>query len=307
MGKYTETTKKKRPTALDVALSYLPDEICVQIKEHLRLRRTSERSVNEIRLRTYGPLSLVVCGDNVSLGISLGRETMAEVFKRVCGGALYAHRDDICRGFVTLDCGVRVGVSGYARYEGGALMGITDLSALVFRLPTGECSFANELYREWLLGDGGMLICSRAGEGKTTAIRSLARLIGSGERPRRVVVVDERCEFDPEEYTHSHVDILRGYRRATGVDIALRTMSAEVLIVDEISTSEDSSAMLSALGAGANVIATTHAASLESAMMRACIRDLVEGGLFGRACVIERVGARFSFSMEKICRDILKI
>ena len=307
MGKYTEVTEKKRRTSFDVALSCLPAGICEEIKEYLRSRRTSERSVSEIRLRAYGPLSLVVRGDNVALGISLGREAMAEVFKKVCGGAVYAHRDDICRGFVTLGGGVRVGVSGHARYEGGVMMGVGDVGSLVFRLPTGECSFRDELYREWLLNDGGMLICSRAGEGKTTAIRSLAGLIGSGERPKRVVVVDERCEFDPEEYSRSHVDILRGYRRATGVDIAVRTMSAEVLIVDEISTSEDSLAMLSALGAGVDVIATTHAVSLESALMRECVRELVKEGLFGSVCVIERVGARFSFSVEKIDRDLLRI
>ena len=307
MGEYTGVTERKRRTAFDIAISFLPDEIREKIKEYISSRRTSERSVGEIRLRAAGPSSLVVMGENVSLGISLGREALAEVFKRVCGGAIYAHRDDVCRGFITLEGGVRVGVSGHARYEGGVMMGVTDVSSLVFRLPTGKCSFADELYREWLLGDGGMLICSRAGEGKTTAIRSLAGLIGSGERPRRVVVVDERCEFDPEEYSHSHVDILRGYRRATGVDIAVRTMSAEVLIVDEISTSEDSYAMLSALGAGVDVIATTHAVSLESAFARECVRGLIKEGLFGRICVIKRAGTRFCFSVREINRNLFEI
>jgi stage III sporulation protein AA len=120
-------------------------------------------------------------------------------------------------------------------------------------------------------------------------------------------VVDERCEFDPEEYSHSHVDILRGYRRATGVDIAVRTMSAEVLIVDEISTAEDSSAMLSALGAGVDVIATTHAVSLESALKRECVRGLIKEGLFGRICVIERAGALFRFSVREIDHELLEI
>ncbi|MBQ7343459.1 MAG: Flp pilus assembly complex ATPase component TadA [Clostridia bacterium] len=307
MEKRREMADMQKKKGLNVVFSYLPREISEQMTLYLERRRTSEGDVSEIRLRAHGPVSLVVRGENISLGISAGAEAMSETFKRVCGGAIYAHRDDVCRGFVTLEGGVRVGVSGHARYEGGALMGVSDVGSLVFRIPTGECSFARELYREWLLREGGMLICSRAGEGKTTAIRSLARLIGSGERPRRVVVVDERCEFEPRDYSRSHVDILRGYRRATGVDIAVRTMSAEVLIVDEISSPEDSAAMLSALGAGADVIATAHADSLRSALMRGYVRELVEGGLFGSVCVIERIGGRFSFSVEQIEENCLKI
>ena len=149
-----------------------------------------------------------------------------------------------------------------------------------------------------------MLICSRAGEGKTTAIRALARLIGSGERPRRVVAVDERCEFDVSYYSDSHVDILRGYRRALGVDIAIRTMSAEVVMVDEISSHDDARAMLSSLGAGVTVIATAHASSLGDALKRDYIRELVDGGLFSSICVIERCGDKFTYRLEKIDREM---
>ena len=147
-----------------------------------------------------------------------------------------------------------------------------------------------------------MLICSPAGQGKTTAIRSLARLIGSGREAKRVVAVDERCEFDSSEYCDAHVDILRGYRRAVGVDIAIRTMSAEVLIVDEISSSEDAKAMMSALGAGVTVIATAHADSLIGAAKRAYIRELILGGLFDSVCII-RGGAEFSYQLTRIGSD----
>jgi stage III sporulation protein SpoIIIAA len=64
--------------------------------------------------------------------------------------------------------------------------------------------------------------------------------------------------------------------------------------------------MMSALGAGVDVIATAHAESLESALMRDFVRELVDGGLFGRICVIKRVGGSFSFSVEQIDRKRIK-
>lgn len=295
----TSITNKRPLTAMMKVLSYLPGDTAERIRDFLTKTGTSEREIGEIRLRSNGPLSLVVRGENVSLGFSVGREEVERTFERVCDGAVFKHRDDVSRGFVSIDGGIRVGVGGHARYEGGAEIGVDSVSTLVFRIPSGRCSFARELYRDWLKLSGGMLIASRAGEGKTTAIRALAGLIGSGRRARRVVVVDERCEFI-DEYTGAQVDILRGYRRDAGVEIAIRTLSAEVLIVDEISSARDSAALLGALGAGVNVIATVHAHSLEDALKRGYVRELIFGGLFRGLCRIQRTGADFSYTIFDI-------
>ena len=293
----------KATRKFETAIACLTDSVRRAVLEHIERVGIGECEVNEIRLRAPGVCALSVRGENIPLGVTVDQAQLREIMRRVTGGALFAHRDDMCRGFVSLPLGVRVGVVGHARYEGGAPLGITDISSLVFRIPSGECSFADSLYADWLAVGGGMLICSPAGEGKTTAIRSLARLIGSGERPLRVAVVDERCELDPSEYEEAHVDILRGYRRALGVDIAVRTLSAEVLIVDEISGECDADAMLAALGAGVTVIATAHATGLCDAVKRGYIARLVAGGLFESVCVISRSGARFSYRLERISDD----
>ena len=292
--------KTAESTAYREALSYLGDSVRGMVEKYVSSSGTSEADVNEIRLRRDGVTSLLVSGRNIPIGKGLGDGTVKEIFKRVSGGAVFAHREDVCRGFITVGRGIRVGVCGRARYEGGRMVGVSDISTLVFRLPSSECSFATRLYRRWHAVGGGLLICSGAGEGKTTAIRSLAHLIGSGSDARRVVVVDERLEFDPTAYRDAEVDVLRGYRRSLGVDIAIRTMSAEVLIVDEISSLEDADAMLSALGAGVTVIATTHARSMVDAMKRGYVKRLVAGGLFESVCIIKREGELYDFNLENI-------
>lgn len=144
----------------------------------------------------------------------------------------------------------------------------------------------------------GMLICSRAGVGKTTAIRYLAGKIGGGENPLRVAVVDERCEFNLNSYSGAMVDILRGYRRAVGVDIAIRAISSEVLIVDEIGTREDSDALLGAIGAGVVVIATAHGDDIESVKGREYIKRLCDAGLFDTYVAINRINGQLSLSIS---------
>ena len=285
----------------DDVLAFIPSNVREEINEYIHRTHTPRRRVNEIRLRSYGVCSLVVSGKNVPLGSRVSKDGIRETFKRICGGAVFLHRDDMCRGFITLDGGIRVGVCAEARYDRDLVVGIGEVSSLAFRIPSSECSFGNELYARWrAFGSGGMLICSAAGEGKTSALRTLARLIGSGESPLRVVVVDERCEFDIDSYSSAHVDILRGYRRDLGIDIAIRTLGAEVLIVDEISSGDDARAMLASVGAGVTVIATAHARCFSDLMRRDYVKELILSGLFDTVSTITRKNGRFSFSIDSV-------
>lgn len=283
---------------------YLPLALTAEI-ERLCHGRVGMSSLNEIRLRSTGSSSLVLSGRNVALKSKISADELYSIFKRLCDLAVFAHKDDVCRGFVSYDGGMRVGVVGTARYDKDNIVGISDVSALVFRFPSNECSFAPRLYREWHAnGCGGMLICSPAGGGKTTVIRAIAHEIGiRGEK--RVVVVDERCEFDPSAYGECSVDILRGYKRTSGIDIAIRTLSAEVIIVDEIGTDKDAEALMQALGSGASVIATAHGRDAIDASRRNYIRKLIEYGAFDTCVSITRCADEFSYKSYDT-REILE-
>ena len=119
----------------DNVVALLPRHVSEEISEYLESAHIPPRGVNEIRLRSFGVCSLVVYGNNVPLRSRVTKEMMREVFKRICGGAAFLHRDDMCRGFISLDGGVRVGVCAEARYERDSVVGIGEVSSLVFRIP----------------------------------------------------------------------------------------------------------------------------------------------------------------------------
>ncbi len=128
------------------------------------------RRISEIRIRRRGRSSIVAFGRSIPLSFS-GEKYIDNIFMSVCRGTPYAYRDSILKGFVPLFDGVRVGVAGRARYEGDRLVGITDVSSLVFRIPAEKCDFASEIYEIWRRSRGGLLIFSAPGGGKTTALR----------------------------------------------------------------------------------------------------------------------------------------
>ena len=253
---------------------------------------------SEIRLRANGLCWAVVSGRNLPLLYRIDGEEMEWLVRKLCGGSVHAHTETASKGFISIGGGIRVGVGGEARYEDGKLVGIGEPSSLCFRIPTGKCEFAEDVYSCYM--EKGMpctLIISPPAEGKTTLLRALGGLIGTDRNPRRVVIVDERREFIKEDYREGLVDILSGYRRDEGIEIALRTMSPEVIIVDELGSVRDAEALLNAYGAGVSVIASCHGRSIDELRCRPGLSSLLEIGAFGLFIRLHTSQGRFGYTV----------
>ena len=280
-------------------LSVIPDAIAREIECLCKTKGVSIDSVNEIRLRAIGCSGVVVNGANFTLKTRIDQPIVQTVFKRICDMAIYAHRDDIANGFVSMAGGCRVGVCGHAKYDGGKLVGVNSVTALNFRIPGNKCDFADELFGYWRgRGFCGILICSPAGVGKTSAIRAM--IAKAGKLSKRVVAVDERCELDPYAYSDCTVDILRGYKRALGIEIAIRTMSCEILFVDEIGNAADSEALALAVGAGVPVVATAHGDDIKKVILKPEIKRLFDKGLFDAYAVISNRNGKRTVSCGEL-------
>lgn len=258
----------------------LPNKQFSEIFRICESRKKDGSEISEIRLRANGRSSFILSGERIYFSSSPTGQELKRTLSNMCEGAMYAYRDSIKEGYITLEGGVRVGICGQARYEGSSFVGVSNVNSLVFRIPTGESSFTEMLCGLWLKTSRGMLIYSPPGVGKTTAVRSLVRAIGSGSAPLQVAVIDERCEFLAEDYLHASVDIFRGYRRAEGINIALRSMSPDVIAVDEIGRISEAEAMMESLNSGVRIIATAHAGSFAELRRKVNMKPFFDGEIF---------------------------
>ena len=121
------------------------------------------------------------------------------------------------------------------------------------------------------------------------------RLLSAGEgdrRPLRVALVDERgelaavCRGQPQLEVGPATDILDGCPKALAVPMLLRAMNPQVIALDEIALPEDATAVQSAAGCGASILATVHAATVDDLRQRPVMVQLLESGVFARAVVI---------------------
>ena len=204
----------------------------------------------EIRLRVGRPLFLTYDGGECFLRQKdtepylVTREDLKETLEYVSGYSLYAYEDEIRQGFLSVQGGHRVGVTGKVILDGNRIRGMKYISCINVRLAHEIQGCAEEVLpyiqtREQIMHT---LIVSPPRCGKTTLLRDIIRQMSNGWgniSGVTVGVVDERSELAgcyqgiPQNDLGMRTDILDGCPKAEGMQMLIRSMSPVVLPITE--------------------------------------------------------------------------
>ncbi len=247
----------------------------------------------EIRLRVGRPLFLTYDGGECFLRnrgeepYVVTQEDLKETLEYVTGYSLYAYEEEIRQGFISVQGGHRVGVTGKVILDGGKIRGMKYISCINVRLAHEIQGCAEEVMpyiqtKDWV---AHTLIISPPRCGKTTLLRDIIRQISNGREgiPGQTVgVVDERCELAgcyqgvPQNDVGMRTDVLDGCPKAEGMQMLIRSMSPSVVAVDELGREEDFRAVEAVIHCGCKLIATAHGNSLEDVLAQPFFQKLVE-------------------------------
>lgn len=257
-------------------LPLLPPPIAAAVEEAIK---RAQGTPSELHLRAGNLSSLTVRAsmgeENLLLPFCLSDAEMREILSHVCQGSIYAFEESIREGFVSLPSGVRVGVAGRAAHRDGKILSLSHVRSLCFRIPHAVPFAANGILSLFRRKRRGILAFGAPGAGKTTLLRELAREISRGENALRCAVIDTRGEFFGFE-RECLIDLLSGYPKALGAQIAVRTLSPELLIMDELGK-EDIEALLSLSSLGVPVVASVHGTSADEVKGSAALPLLTRG------------------------------
>lgn len=270
------------------ALSALPAEILKQINE-IRIRK------NLPLILVFGKSCIFITGKGKLLNhfseqcYTVEDEEFDLIFRRLSNYSVHSVLDNLTKGFIMADGGNRIGVTSTAVVKEKGITAVKEINSLNIRISNEikDCSrqILNMLY---VNNFPSIIVASSPSGGKTTFLRDFTRLLSGGfnNRYRKITVVDERNEIAYKDANGINADIgintdvLTGYPKSLGIEMAIRTLSPEMIVCDEISSSDEIEAMEDGFLSGVKFAVSVHASSRKEIIEKKIIRMLIEKNEF---------------------------
>ncbi|WP_207634167.1 stage III sporulation protein AA [Halalkalibacter urbisdiaboli] len=302
-------------------LPVLPDRIQYLLRE---LPSPVSEGIEEIRLRVGRPLEVIAAGkphypQHADGYYVVKPEDGQFILNQLSQYSLYAFEEELRRGFITIQGGHRVGLAGKVVLDKGQVKTLRDISSYNIRIARQTIGVAEKILSQLYEGRWfNTLFVGPPQSGKTTLLRDVARVISEGVpkrgiSPLKVGIVDERSEIAasikgvPQHQLGKRVDVLDGCPKAEGMMMLIRSMSPDVLVVDEIGREEDCLAVQEAIHAGVIVVTTAHGYSFEDITNRPALRSLFEMHAFERCVELTRSGRPGVVKRIRHLKNVVKI
>lgn len=297
-----QTVAEKKESILHIFPEHLRGKfsICLQYAD----------SLQEIRLRAGLPVILIIRGKEFFLqregGLSenpgnayrvTGQE-VTEILNHTCNYSLYAFEDEIRQGFITVAGGHRIGLAGQAVLENEKSMRyLKHVHSLNIRVSHQIRGVSGKIL-PFLYRDGRLmntLLLSPPGCGKTTMLRDLIRCISDGNtfgKGCTVSVIDERSEIAgsyqgiAQNDVGMRTDVMDACPKLLGMMMVIRSMTPNVLAVDELGSSEELELLRQAMASGCRILATLHAENLADMQGKDFMERAVKKHFFQRYVVL---------------------
>ncbi|MCI9428236.1 MAG: stage III sporulation protein AA [Eubacterium sp.] len=272
-----------------------------------------ETGIEEIRVRIGRPLEIRFRAKSFFLEEPVTAADIEEMLTFISRYSIYAYEDEIRQGYLTIEGGSRIGFAGQVRLLHGQVDRMTNIRFLNIRIANEQKGCAKQLL-PWLFADGeflNTLLVSKPGIGKTTLLRDCIRLLSdgyAGREGRKICVIDERSEIAachlgiPQNDVGIRTDVLDGGPKTEGMRMALRSMSPEIIAVDELGGIEDAKAVREMALSGCKILGTIHGDAIDRVTKTEGVAQMYRQKLFQRYILLKREtdGKRAYFVFDEV-------
>lgn len=284
----------------------------LHMRDKLRQADVDQQTLEEIRVRAGQPLMFLYDDREYFFDEAQGRlgveqkrayrmqtADLEEMVSFLCSYSIYAYEEQLRMGYLTLRGGHRVGVAGEVALQQGRIVRLQHIYFLNIRIAHEKKGCAQPLVNAVRDANGiyNTLILSPPGVGKTTYLRDAIRILSEGDAGHagmKVGVVDERSELGagylgiPQNDLGPRTDVLEGAGKSEGIYMLLRSMSPQVIAVDELGAKDDFEAVTRAFHSGCRLIGTLHGETIDSLQHICGFFNWSGKGEIGRFVVLEK-------------------
>jgi len=261
-----------------------------------RMRKIDWDGLEEIRVRIGWPVELIYNNRNEWLGnyeCMIDRQCLDEMLNYITNYSLYAMEEQLKQGYITYDGGHRIGITGHATYETlettskPQIKSLVDIGGLNIRIAHEKKGCAKKIVPYIRKGDAiyNTIFFAAPGVGKTTYLRDTIRILASKngqQEAMKVCVVDERSEIaacydgKPQNDLGQRCDVLDACPKEIGMKMVLRTMSPDIIAVDEIGKKEEFMILNQMRCSGVKILGTMHAGSFAELKRNSMLKSAIE-------------------------------
>lgn len=260
-----------------------PLQKCLPIGLRNELERIERDTLREIRLRIGAPIEWVGYKGFWYSSVKVREDDLRYLINAASRYSPWTAQT-MTQGYLTIEGGHRIGFCGRGISHNQETKGIRDIDSVCIRVARDIEGIAQMYANE----EGSILIIGAPGWGKTTMLRDLCRVVSD---QRTTVVIDDREELFPRGFRRGRrMDVLSLFTKGEAVGMALRTMSPDIIAVDEITAAEDCEVLFYAANCGVTLYATAHAASVSDIYNRPLYRKLIEHGVFSKVICLKKNG-----------------
>lgn len=272
-------------------LSTIPEVIATGIKE-IRFRNGGAVTLYGATGVLYVTQSGKTTSTRYDNVLKTDEKQLQEIVFCLSRRSLHTYQDMIARGYIPLRGGCKAGVAGRAVMKNGSVYSVSSFNSVNIRVAREFYGCSKNLLS--MVGDcRSYLIVGTPLSGKTTLLRDLCRHYSgkNSSAPLKTALIDERDEIASLSFgcgldVGEHTDVLALYPKAIGTEIAVRTLSPDIIILDEIGGEDEVKSLLSAMNTGVGVIATAHGSHIDEVLRRPNIKRLIDGGVFQKAVAL---------------------
>ena len=131
-------------------VNYFPINIRELLLRSFEQNIQIQENLQEIRIRVMKPIMLRLRNQDVIIQYLVTTQEVLQTLEKLCENSIYAYKNQICDGFITIKGGHRIGLTGTAVIENNKIINVKYVTSLNIRIARQVFNCSNKILREVL-------------------------------------------------------------------------------------------------------------------------------------------------------------